>query len=196
MVTTKLHLLGPLSTDAQCTNTLPMPRELSECEAKTTMVVLVVASIIVLGMGSAVIHAKADMDRELVEVTCDISNAVTDSQTEGVCHEATISNALCSASPLFNASISFPVTIVFPQIRVAGKGGLVCNKKEELNLPPTNTNSIRASCDVRRYFHSDVLCHYGSYTAAGWIAGVVLAVLILTAAMAIVCYILVEQCRK
>jgi hypothetical protein len=74
---------------------------------------------------------------------------------------------------VFNNSIAFDAIVVFPPLRVTGRGDLVCNKKEELNLPGTYAGALSVSCDVNHVFHQDeIRCHYGSYPATAWIIGV------------------------
>jgi hypothetical protein len=169
-----------------------------ECGCITTGVMLVILSAIVIGLGSTVIHTKIQMDNQLVSMTCSMTNSILASeQRGGVCHEATYEAVSCSPDRIFNQSNSIPVLLVFPPLRVSTHGNLVCYKKDDMNLPAPNAAFIQASCDIQGYFHSDIVrCYYGTYSVAGWIAGMVLGSIVWCFVCLIIVWSLFDCCMR
>lgn len=151
-----------------------------ECTCAAVSILLMISSAIVLGLGSTVIHTKIQMDDQLVPMTCAMSDSILASeQRGGICHEATYEAVFCSLDRVYNQSHSIPVQLVFPPLRVSTHGDLVCYKQADMNLPAPNAPFLQASCDLNHYFHDDIVrCYYGTYSVAGWIAGMVLSSII------------------
>lgn len=159
-----------------------------DCSTVVVLAVIAIVSLIVMGMGAAVIDSNLDMKRHLVAMDCNVREAVVESsQRGGVCHEADIYDVSC-VLPGSNAT-SIRVHVVFPQLRVTPRGSLVCNKKDELTFPPTNAQMIRVWCDTNHFFFADeVRCHYASYSPIGWIVGLTLGVLLWTCILGLACF--------